>query len=122
MKRWSTFVLLIVLGAAFAAAGEKSSSTVQFTVITDQNSKPVRNAEIILHGVDKQGKQKREGLEVKTHQDGTAKVEGIPYGKVRIQVYAHGFRTYGEDFQIAQPTHEITIKLQKPIEQHSIYK
>jgi len=33
-----------------------------------------------------------------------------------------GFQTYGEDFDINQPNLEITIKLQKPAGQVSIYK
>ena len=68
------------------------------------------------------GKPKQEGLELKTHDDGKAEATGIPYGKVRIQVIAPGFRTYGEDFSIDQPNLEFTIKLQKPTEQLSIYK
>jgi hypothetical protein len=72
--------------------------------------------------VGKDGKQKQEGLELKTHDDGKAEATGIPYGKIRVQVIARGFRTFGEDYDIAKPTHEITIKLQKPAEQYSIYK
>jgi hypothetical protein len=41
---------------------------------------------------------------------------------MRVQVIASGFRTYGEDFNIDKPTLEITVKLQKPKEQFSIYK
>lgn len=92
------------------------------TVIRDSSGKPVKNAEVVIHLVDIHGKQKAEGLELKTHDDGKAEATGIPYGKVRIQVIAPGFRTYGEDFSIDQPSHEFTIKLQKPAEQLSIYK
>lgn len=93
-----------------------------FSIIKDANGKPIQNAEIVLHPLDKLGKQKQEGLELKTHEDGKATIGGIPYGKMRIQVIAHGFRTYGEDYDIQQPTHEITIKMQRPAEQYSIYK
>jgi hypothetical protein len=41
---------------------------------------------------------------------------------VRIQVIAPGFKTHGEDVTVDQPNIEITIKLQKPAEQLSIYK
>jgi hypothetical protein len=97
------------------------SATLQFTVV-NEGSKPVKNAEVILHALDKEGRQKAEGLELKTHDDGKADVEGIPFGKVRIQVIAHGFRTYGQDYVIDQATQEIMIKLQKPTDQYSIYK
>jgi hypothetical protein len=72
--------------------------------------------------LDKSGNEKQEGLELKTHEDGKAVTDGIPYGKVRIQVIARGFRTYGEDYEIKQPGTEIMIKLQKPKPQVSIYK
>jgi hypothetical protein len=82
----------------------------------------VKNAEVVLHPVDEKGKQRQEGLELKTHEDGKAEVSGLAYGKWRIQVIAPGFKTYGDDYDINQPNHDITIKLQKPGEQYSIYK
>src|SRR5215469_2150218 len=121
MRNFRGFVVLVLaLGATVAA--QHQSASLQFLVVKDSNGKPVRNAEIVLHPVDKRGHQKEEGLELKTHEDGKAAVNGIPYGKLRIQVIAPGFKTYGEDFDINQPNHEITIKLQKPAEQYSIYK
>ena len=111
--------LVLMMGAALA---EHKSATLQFIVIKDENGKPVRNAEIVLHGVDKHGKQKSDGLELKTHEDGRAEIGGIPFGKIRVQVIAHGLRTFGEDYDINQPNHEITIKMQKPQDQYTIYK
>jgi len=101
---------------------EQKTASVNMTVIRNSSGKPVKNAEVVIHLIDTHGKPKQEGLELKTHEDGKAEATGIPYGKVRIQVIAPGFRTYGEDFSIDQPTHEFTIKLQKPAEQLSIYK
>jgi len=124
-----TFVcLLCVLFSTAALAGKKSpvpeqkTASLNMTVIRDSSGKPVKNAEVVIHLIDIHGKQKAEGLELKTHDDGKAEATGIPYGKVRIQVIAPGFRTYGEDFSIDQPSHEFTIKLQRPAEQLSIYK
>ncbi len=112
-------LLVLVMGAAVA---EHKSATLQFLIIKDENGKPVRNAEIVLHGVDKHGKQKSDGLELKTHEDGRAEIGGIPFGKIRVQVIAHGLRTFGEDYDISQPNHEITIKMQKPQDQYTVYK
>jgi len=124
-----TFVcLLSALLSVASFAGKKPSvpeqktASINMTVLRTSSGKPVKNAEVVIHLIDNHGKQKQEGLELKTHDDGKAEATGIPYGKVRIQVIAPGFRTYGEDFSIDQPTHEITIKLQKPAEQLSIYK
>jgi len=111
---------MLVAGATMLA--QHRSASLQFLILTDSNGKPVRNAEIVLHPVDKHGHQKDEGLELKTHEDGKANVTGIPFGKIRVQVIAPGFKTYGEDYDINLPSHDITIKLQKPSDQYSIYK
>lgn len=115
------FFLAFLCVTAVAQDGPKTSS-LNVTVVRQANGKPVKNAEIILHLLDKDGNQKAEGLELKTHDDGKADTGGIPYGKVRIQVIAHGFRTFGQDYDVSQPNMEITIKLEKPKEQFSIYK
>ena len=128
IQRLAIVCLFCMLFSAAALAGKKppvpdqKTASVNMTVIRNSSGKPVKNAEVVIHLVDDHGKAKQEGLELKTHEDGKAEATGIPYGKVRIQVIAPGFRTYGEDFSINQPNHEFTIKLQKPAEQLSIYK
>jgi len=74
-----------------------------------------------MHQVTDKGKQERGGLELKTDADGKASYEGVPYGKLRIQVLANGLQTFGADYDIKQPTVEITIKLKRPEGQYSIY-
>lgn len=117
-------LLLALTAAALQNSPEASPATgrVSLIVVKESNGKPVKNAEVVLHLLDKSGKQKEEGLELKTHDDGKADTAGVPYGKVRVQVIAKGFRTYGEDYDLNQPNLEITIKLQKPVGQFSIYK
>jgi carboxypeptidase family protein len=127
MIRLIKMMAVLMIGAALMAqTGNKKdppkTADLNFLVVRDSNGNPVRNAEIVLHPVDEKGKQKMEGLELKTHADGKAQITGIPYGKMRIQVIAPGFRTYGEDFDIHQPAQEFTIKLQKPTDQITIYK
>ncbi len=115
-------ISLVTLATGVAQKSQARRAVLNITVVKEANGKPVKNAEVILHPVSKEGKQKQEGLELKTHDDGKAGIGGIPYGKIRIQVIAQGFRTYGEDFVVNQPNLEITIKLQKPTDQFSIYK
>jgi hypothetical protein len=92
-----------------------------FVILKDANGKPVRNAAVVLHLVSDKGKQEKGGLELKTDLDGKASYEGIPYGKMRVQVLATGFQTYGEDFEVNKPAMEVTIKLKRPSGQYSIY-
>jgi hypothetical protein len=130
--RYAGLILCALSVAAFA--GQKNNdtknatkkgpknATVTITVLKESNGKPVKNAEIIFHQVADNGKIGEEGLEIKTHEDGKAESGGIPFGKVRIQVIATGYKTHGQDYEISQPNTEITIKLQRPADQFSIYK
>ena len=114
--------------AVEAGASDKKSqydypvSVLSFVVLKGDNGKPVRNAGVVMHSVDKHGKQDRGGIELKTDAEGKASFDGVPYGKLRIQVLATGFQTYGEDYDINQATMVITIKLKRPEGQYSIYE
>jgi len=128
MRRLSS-VLAIGLSLGFVvavSASDKGSrdpvALLNFVILKDDNGKPVRNAGVVMHSVDKHGKQDRGGLELKTDADGKASFDGVPYGKLRVQVLATGFQTYGEDYEINQTTMEITIKLKRPAGQYSIYE
>jgi len=126
MKTLTAALVSILLFAAFpslAAAKDDAGpvATLSFIVVKDYNGKPVRNAGVVLHSVNEKGKQEKGGLELKTDADGKASYEGIPYGKLRVQVLAHGFQTFGEDYDVSQPTMEITIKLKRPVGMYSTY-
>jgi len=119
-------VLLAVLAVAGAAVGQKQdinepTSFVYFSVIKDDNGKPVRNAAVIMHAVNEKGKQERGDMELKTDPEGKANFDGIPYGMLRVQVIAHGFQTFGEDYDVEKAKTEITIKLKRPQGQYSVY-
>ena len=122
------FVIGIVLGMLAlvgTVAGQKDKDEptcfVYFTVIKDDNGKPVRNAAVIMHPVNPKGKQERGGMELKTDPEGKTNFDGIPYGLLRVQVLAHGFQTFGEDYDVEKAKMEITIKLKRPQGQFSVY-
>ena len=124
-SRVITIFLMTVFLLAPAVAEKKPPiplATVNFVVVRDENGKPVRNAAVVLHPVEDNGKQSRGGIELKTDPDGKANYDGVPYGKMRIQVLASGFQTFGNDYDIAQPNLDITIKLKRPDKQYSIYE
>jgi hypothetical protein len=111
-----------MMGLAQAQDDEGPMSDLRFVVVRDYNGKPVRNAAVVLHPVNKKGKQSRGGLELKTDNDGRTNIDGIPYGPLRIQVLAPGFQTFGEDYQIDKPEMVITVKLKRPGGQYSVYE
>jgi hypothetical protein len=118
-------VLLFLISAAvpMALAGDKDSlSNVNFTVIRDYNGKPVRNASVILHSVDNNGKQQKGGAELKTDAEGKTYYPGLPYGRIRVQVIAPNLQTFGSDYEVKEKTMDIEIKMKRPGEQYSIYK
>ena len=124
-SRTLSIFLLIVFVLAPAWAEKKPAiplATVNFVVVRDENGKPVRNAAVVLHPVEDNGKQARGGIELKTDPDGKANYDGVPYGKMRIQVLASGFQTFGNDYEIGRPSLDITIKLKRPDRQYSIYE
>ena len=119
--RKRALIVVLMLIAGLAAAADQKSAELKFTVLKDENGKPVRNASVVLHPVDKDGKQGKGGYELKTDAEGQTSFSAAPYGKIRVQVLARGYQTYGEDFEVTQPQHEIVIKLKRPQGQYSIY-
>jgi hypothetical protein len=127
MRKLLFVVGVCLLSALSLYAGDQkppdtaSASEVKFQVVKADNGKPVRNAAVILHPVTKEGWQSRKGSELKTDAEGGTSIT-VPYGKVRIQVIAPGFQTYGEDYVFSEPQKTIVIKLNRPSDQYSIYK
>jgi hypothetical protein len=111
-----------MIGLAVAQDNDGPMSDLRFVVVRDYNGKPVRNAAVVLHPVNRKGKQARGGLELKTDGEGRTNIDGIPYGPLRVQVLAPGFQTFGEDYKIDKAEMEITVKLKRPGGQYSVYE
>jgi uncharacterized GH25 family protein len=117
------FVGSLLFSPGFALGKKKrESSALNFVVVKETNGKPVRNASVVLHALEDNGRQAKGGYELKTDPEGKTSFEGVPYGKLRVQVLAPGYQTFGDDYEINQPQQEIVIKLKPPRGQYSIYK
>ena len=118
-------LLMLAVGAAAQRdrrAEEEPTAAVNFLVLKDDNGKPVRNAAVIMHPVNSRGQQQRGGMELKTDSEGKSSFDGVPYGKLRVQVLAQGFQTFGEDYDVNQAKMDLTIKLKRPQGQFSVYE
>jgi hypothetical protein len=127
MKRrlWVLVALAMVSGFGVGQGAAQDEDTpvasLRFVVVRDYSGKPVKNAAVVLHPVNK-GKQSRGGIELKTNTEGRTAFEGVPYGPLRVQVLMPGFQTFGEDYDINKPDMEITVRLKRPQGQYSIYE
>ena len=123
IRIWLIAAMLLLAPVFIYAAqnGLEQSAELHFLIIRQEGGKPIRNASVVLHHLDKDGRQHNDGYELKTDGEGKASVDGIAYGRLRVQVIAHGLQTYGEDYDVKQPAMEFTIELKPPKPQISIY-
>jgi 5-hydroxyisourate hydrolase-like protein (transthyretin family) len=97
------------------------SSTIEVTVLKADSGKPIENAAVIFHPVE--GDKDKGSMELKTNEDGKAKIDVIPVGDtVRLQVIANGYQTYGQDYKIDKAEMSMEVRMNRPGHQYSIYK
>jgi len=127
MRIWggSVRILLpaLLLGAVAAHAADMTKLNIQ---IKSQGGHPVDRASVIVrfvegHSIVKLGKAVRTTFELRTNQEGEAKVPSIPQGKIRIQVIAKGFQTFGQVFDVTDDEKTIPITLNPPQQQYSAH-
>ena len=121
-RAWVLLAVMLSVGYLAAQDDEGPVASLRFLVVKEVNGKPVKNAAVVLHPVNRKGKQSRGGMELKTDPDGRTGFDGIPYGTLRVQVLAPGFQTFGEDYDINKPDMEIKITLKRPAGQYSVYE
>jgi hypothetical protein len=127
MRKALAVIALLAVFATLSLAKDKKKkeknqdATLNFLVVRASNGKPVRNAAVVLHEVDERGQQAKGGYELKTNLKGETSFDGVPYGKLRVQVLAQELQTFGQDYEISQPVQNITIKLNPPQKQYSVY-
>jgi hypothetical protein len=129
----SCIVLCMVLFSSSLASGQDDSAhrgrkykaplpTAHIEVLVTKkfNGKPIANAAVIFYS-SLDGKDEG-NLEVKTDPDGKAILDVLPIGStVRVQVIATGFSTYAEEYDVPDPTRQISIAMIRPQEQISSY-
>ncbi|PYT23536.1 MAG: hypothetical protein DMG57_31670 [Acidobacteria bacterium] len=88
---------------------------------------PVERAGVVVQFVRgraklKLGKKIRKTWEMRTNQEGLAKIPPIPQGQIRIQVIAKGYQTFGQVFDVDEPEKTIEVKLNPPQSQYSAHQ
>src|SRR3954447_22653440 len=113
---------LVLLAAAWAAPMTRLN-----IVVKTQSGKPVERASVVVrfvegHSIVKLGKAVRTTFELRTNQEGEIKIPEIPQGKIRIQVIAKGYQTYGDVHEINEAEKTLEIKLNPPQQQYSAHQ
>lgn len=95
---------------------------VTVTVLKAEDGKPLPNANVVFQPLNKDNKPQG-NMEMKTDDDGKATLDIIPIGdNLLLQVIADGFQTYGKVYALPDNTKAITVHLNHPAPEYSIYQ
>lgn len=116
----SRFLLLMLIPALLVAADRTKLAI----AVKNPDGHPVDRASVIVkfvkgRSVVKLGKKMRTAYELRTNQDGMAKIPDIPQGKILVQVIAKNYQTFGQYFDIDEDEKTIEVKLNSPQAQYS---
>ena len=96
--------------------------------VTNERGKPVERASVIVKFVSGRSlksaglKKVRLSWELKSSQEGMAKIPPIPKGKILIQVNARNYQTFGDTFDIDDDERVVDIVLKAPQSQYSAHE
>src|SRR6266567_6874058 len=116
---------LLWLGTlALWAAPPMTKLTVEVKSI---EGKPIDRASVVVKFVEgrsvvRLGKKIRTTYELRTDQDGQARIPSIPQGKIQVQVIAKNYQTFGKVFEVDQEEKTIEIQLNPPQAQFSAHQ
>jgi len=115
--------LLLVCAVVTASAADLTTLKI---VVTNQNGKPVDNASVVVKFVAGRSKAKlgakiRTEWDLRTSQEGLAKLPSIPQGTILIQIIAKNYQTFGKNFDVDEENKTIEIKLNPPQTQYTAH-
>jgi nitrogen fixation protein FixH len=94
--------------------------------VTTLGGKPIDHADVVVkfvkgRSIIELGRKLHTSWEMRTNQEGIAKVPEIPQGTILIQVIATGYQTFGQTFEVNELEKTIEVKLNSPQEQYSAH-
>ena len=94
--------------------------------VKSPGGKPVENASVIVKFVKGRSKAKlgakiRKDWELRSNQDGIAKIPPIPQGTILVQIIAKDYQTFGQNFDVDEEQKTIDITLNAPQPQYSAH-
>jgi hypothetical protein len=122
MRRLIVLVLFLATCLPSFADNDYTRLTVK---VVNEKGKPIDRANVRL--VFKQGRRKltltkiQRSWELKTSQEGTAKLPGIPKGDILIQITAKNHQSFGDTFTIEEDERTVEITLKPPQQPYSVH-
>jgi hypothetical protein len=109
-----------------AVADDPQMTNLRIEVKT-HTDRPLDRASVVVKFVKgrnyfKLGKKTTTSWQVKTNQEGVAKVPPLPQGEILVQVIAKGYQTFGQTFEVNEPERTLEIKLNPPQPQFSAHQ
>jgi hypothetical protein len=134
MRKASVLLRCLALPAlllgAFSAFGDDTPMTKLVVQVKTQAGRPVDRAEVVVKFIEartvyntvaKLGRNVRTSYDLRTNQDGEAKIPTIPQGKIQVMVNAKGYQTFGEVIEVNEEQKTVEVKLNPPQPQYSAH-
>ena len=122
-------ILLLAFLGVFAAAASllhAAEQTKISVIVKTQAGRPIDRASVIIRCVDRKlaklGKHDCPSYELRTNEEGKAVMPPIPQGKIRVQVIAKGYQTYGKDYEINEEEKTVEVTVNPPQQQYSAHQ
>jgi hypothetical protein len=118
-------LLALVLPVSTALADDLTRLQIH---VTNARGKPVDRASVIVKFVSGRSlkalglKKTRLSWELKSSQEGMAKIPGIPKGKILIQIIAKNYQTFGDTYDVDEDERVVEIVLKDPQAQFSAHE
>jgi hypothetical protein len=120
--------LLLLLALCWSIARVNAADLTRLQIhVTNERGKPVDQASVIVKFMSGRPlktlglKKARLSWELKSSQEGMAKIPGIPKGKILIQINAKNYQTFGDTFDIDEDERVLDIVLKDPQAQYSAH-
>ena len=120
----TAFLAIALLASAIAVPAQTTKLRIEVRNVDD---KPIDRASVLVKFVEgrsivKLGKKIRTSWELKTNQEGVASIPPIPQGQILVQVYAKGYQTFGQKFDVKEEEKTLEVKLKPPQSQYSAHQ
>ena len=117
---------LLIIALPGVVLAEPPMTNIRIEVKT-YSEKPIDRASVVVRFVEgrdyiKLGKKVHTSWQMKTNQEGIAKIPAIPQGKLLVQVIAKGYQTFGQTFDVNEAERTIEVKLNAPQPQVSAHQ